>query len=131
MAVKLQLAKGDGVGTSLEADGHEDTSGTTGGNTGHGASVAVGGVDQGGVGAGPNTVGCVGGIGAIGVVEPLLAKGMGGNGNRANLVGDVGILLHNPNELLARVVKVELHLIVGVGGGLVTGELQLFNQIFV
>jgi len=39
---------------------------------------------------------------------------MGGSSNCTRLIGNVGVFLYNPNELLARMVKVEFDL---VGGG--------------
>jgi hypothetical protein len=41
------------------------------------------------------------------------------------------ISLHNPDELLARVVEIELHLNVGIDSGFVTSELKLINEVLV
>ena len=46
-------------------------------------------------------------------------------------VVDVGIRLDNPDELLARVVEVELDLVGGRSHGLVTRELHLLNEVLV
>lgn len=113
VTVELELGSLDGVAAVLEGDGDEDVDGTTSGNTGHGTSIAVrggrGGVDQVGVGSREcsrlslGTRGGVGGVISISVVEPLLALG--------SRVGDNVVALHDPNELLARVIEVELNLV--------------------
>lgn len=56
----------------------------------------------------------------VSVVSPLVDVG-----------GNNGVTLDNPDKFLNRVVKVELDLDVGVDSGFVTGELELFNEVFV
>jgi hypothetical protein len=41
------------------------------------------------------------------------------------------VALDNPNKLFHRVVEVELDAVVGSGDGLITSELELFDQVFV
>lgn len=133
VAIQLDLGDGGGVVATLERHGQEHAVSTTGGNTGHATSKVVDGV-LGVVGAGHTTVHIrhaecggagVGHIEVISVVEPLGTEvGTGLHG--VNVV--VG--LHHPDELLGRMVEVQLDLVVGGGGGLVTGELELFDQIF-
>jgi len=131
VAVELQLGERHGVLAVLEGNGHEHVVGTAGSDAGHGASLAIRAVHQGGVGASPDARAGVGQIGLVGVVEPLLAQSVGSSGNRAGLVGDVLVALYDPNQFLAGVIEVELQLVVGGRGGLVTGELQLLDQVLV
>jgi len=113
VAVELELSGGNGVGAVLEGDGQEHVVGTTSGNTGHGADLAIVVVDQESVGATGKeaTSSSVGDIVVVGVVEPLLTGVRGGGG-----VVHVGIGLHNPHKLLHGVVEGQLDL-VGHGGG--------------
>jgi hypothetical protein len=73
------------------------------------------------------------GIEGVGVVEGLgtkkLEEQVGGVEGRA--VVDVGIALDNPDELLNGVVEVELNLVGGGADGLVTGELELLDEVLV
>jgi len=43
----------------------------------------------------------------------------------------IGITLHNPDEFLARVVKVQLELVAGAGDGFSASELQGLNEVLV
>lgn len=131
VAIELQQSLADGVLAVLEGHGHVHVVGTTSGHTGHGAGSGVGvvgGDDTAHVGltisGGRGTsTGGVGVVISIGVVEPLLAP--------RSRVTNVVIGLADPNQLLCGMIEVELELVVGVGGGLVTGELELLDQIFV
>lgn len=104
VTVELQLGKGHWVLAVLEGDGDEHVVGTTGSNTGHGAGITVNGggwgnkVNSATEGAG----GRVGGVDGIGVVEPLLTVG--------DAIGKEGVFLHNPDQLFAWVVEVQLDL---------------------
>jgi hypothetical protein len=73
------------------------------------------------------------GIHGVGVVEGLSTKGLvqGLTTLKRRAVVDVGIGLDNPDELLARMVEVELNLVAGRADRLVTSELELLNQILV
>ena len=64
----------------------------------------------------------------VGVVERLLAlPGV----HHVVVAGHEGIALHNPDELLARVVEVELQLVGGGSHRLAARELQGLNQVLV
>ena len=137
MTVELELSSNDGVAAVLEGDGDEDVVGTTSGDTGHGTSVTIsgggGGVDEVGVGSregtgvGLSTTGNICGVKGIGVVEPLLTNW----GWVGAAVGNVVITLHNPHELFAGMIKVELDFVGSGAGRLVTGELELLDQVLV
>jgi len=73
------------------------------------------------------------GVNGIGVVERLGTESAekGGVADEGRAVVDVGIGLDNPDKLLARVVEVELDLVGGGTNGLVTGELELLNEVLV
>ena len=109
---------GDVIGASLgeEAAGIDDTVGT-----GHRVRAAEG-VD--GVGKSIHGVGVVEGLGAEQLVEQT-------GGIKGRAVVDVGITLNNPDELLNGVVKVELDLVGGRADGLITGELELLDEVLV
>ena len=47
------------------------------------------------------------------------------------IAGHIRVTLHNPDELLARVVEVELDLVGGRSDGLTAGELQHVDQVLV
>ena len=67
-----------------------------------------------------------GGVRGIGVVEPLLAVRV------SHLVGvNERITLYYPYKLLARVVEVKLDLVGDRGDRFITGELYLFDEVFV
>jgi hypothetical protein len=72
-------------------------------------------------------------IDGIGVVEGLGAEDLeqGRVALEGSAVVDVGVGLDNPDELLARVVKVDLDLIGGRSDRLVTGVLELLNEVLV
>ena len=71
------------------------------------------------------------GINGISVVEGLGTKGLVENGTtgEGSAVVNVGIGLNNPDELLARVVEVQLDLVGGRTDRLVTSELHLLNEV--
>jgi len=73
------------------------------------------------------------GINGISVVEGLGAEGLveGVSGNQRRAVVNVGIRLHDPDKLLARVVEVELDLVGGGSNRLVSSELELLEQVLV
>jgi len=69
-----------------------------------------------------------GAVPPIGVVERLLAlPGV----DHVVVAGHEGIALHHPDQLLARVVEVQLQLVAGGGDGLTARELQGLNQVLV
>jgi hypothetical protein len=70
-------------------------------------------------------------IDSIGVVEWLSTKGPEQNGVAVKgcAVVNVSIRLNNPDELLARVVEVQLDLVAGGTNRLVTSELELLNEV--
>jgi len=133
VTVELQLGSNNWVITVLEGDGNVNSVGTTSGNTGHSTSIASSGSsgrsDQVGEGSGVSAtrgLGGGGGVGVVivvGVVEPLLALG--------SRVRHVQVTLDDPDQLLARMVEVQLDLVLLLAGGLVTSELQLLNQVLV
>jgi len=132
MTVKLELSGEDGIEASVDT---RNTNEVTGGKAGvrvreslggdgtgrigtdGGREVAVGG---GGGASGP------GGVDGISVIEPLFAK-------RGSHVGGrhVIIFLDNPDKFLAGVIEVELDLVGDRGNGLVAGELNLLDEVFV
>ena len=71
------------------------------------------------------------GINGISVVEGLGTKSLEESGrvNEGRAVVNVGIGLNNPDELLARVVEVQLDLVGGRTDRLVTSELHLLNEV--
>jgi hypothetical protein len=77
-----------------------------------------------GIGKSINSVSVVEGLSTEEPVEELTAL-------KRRAVVDVLIGLDNPDELLNRVVKVELDLVGRRADGLITGELQLLNKILV
>jgi hypothetical protein len=72
------------------------------------------------------------GIHSIGVVEGLGTKGLEKNGTSSEriTVVHVGIGLNNPDELLTWVVEVKLDLVGRRSNRLISGELELLNQVF-
>jgi hypothetical protein len=72
-------------------------------------------------------------INGISVVEGLGTKSTEENtsGIEGRTVVNIGIRLDNPDKLLARVVEVELDLVGRRADGLVTSELELFNEVLV
>ena len=84
--------------------------------------LAAEGVD--GIGKGIHGVGVVEGLGTEEVVEELTAL-------QGRAVVDVAVGLDDPDELLNGVVEVELDLVGGGTDGLVTGELELLNEVLV
>lgn len=73
------------------------------------------------------------GINGIGVVEGLGTEDLEENTGslEGSAVINVSIGLDNPDELLARVVEVDLDLVTGRTDGLITGELELLNEVLV
>jgi hypothetical protein len=69
-----------------------------------------------------------GAVPPVGVVEGLLALPGVDDGL---IAGDIGVTLDNPNQLLTRVVEVQLNLVGGGGDRLTTRELELLNQVLV
>ena len=70
-------------------------------------------------------------INGIGVVEGLGSENLvqGGVGLQSIAVVNVGIRLDNPDELLAGVVEVDLDLVTGRSDRLITGVLELLNEV--
>jgi len=87
-----------------------------------GGFLGAEGVD--GVGEGIDGVGVVEGLGAEEVVEELTAL-------QGGAVVNVAVGLDDPDELLDGVVEVELDLVGGGADGLVTGELELLDEVLV
>jgi len=87
-----------------------------------GGLLAAEGVD--GIGKGIHGIGVVEGLGAEEVVEELTAL-------QGGAVVNVAVGLDDPDELLHGVVEVELDLVGGGTDGLVTGELELLNEVLV
>ena len=87
-----------------------------------GGLLAAEGVD--GIGKGINGVGVVEGLGTEEVVEELTAL-------EGRAVVNVAVGLDNPDELLNGVVEVELDLVGRGTDGLVTGELELLDEVLV
>ena len=120
--------------------GSEDTTPLISASTTHGAGVLEDttggdeGIGSGGLSGSTESVDGVGkSINGVSVVEGLGTKSL--EQSLASLEGravvDVGVGLDNPDELLARVVEVELDLVAGRADRLVTSELELLNQILV
>ena len=84
--------------------------------------LATEGVD--GVGKGIHGVSVVEGLGAEEVVQKLIAL-------KRRAIVNVAVGLDDPDELLDGVVEVELDLVGGGTDGLVTGELELLDEVLV
>ena len=121
-------ARGGGRGSSAQdgvnGAGHlEETSGGLDEGVGaRGLGGATKSMD--GVGESIDGIRVVEGLGTEGLVQDLTTL-------EGRAVVDVGIGLDNPDELLARMVEVELDLVAGRADRLVTSELELLNQVFV
>ena len=87
-----------------------------------GGFLAAEGVD--GVGEGIHGIGVVEGLSTEEVVEELTAL-------KGRAVVNVAVGLDNPDELLNGVVEVELDLVGRGTDGLITGELELLNEVLV
>jgi len=87
-----------------------------------GGILATEGVD--GIGKGINRVGVVEGLSTEKAVEELMAL-------KRRAVVNVAVGLDNPDELLNGVVEVELDLVGRGTDGLITGELELLNEVLV
>ena len=72
-------------------------------------------------------------VNRISVVERLGTQGVeeDGAGGQGRAVVDVGIRLHDPDELLAGVVEVELNLVAGAADRLIAGKLHLLEEVLV
>ena len=107
---------------AIEGAGHlEDTAGDESvGTTGFSGSAE--GVDGGRESI--NGIGVVEGLGTEDLEESTVAL-------EGSAVVDVGVGLNNPDELLARVVEVDLDLVTGRSDRLVTGVLELLNEVLV
>jgi len=127
MTVELEFSGSNGVGTVFEGYWKVYTVGTTSSNTWHRTNRGVRVVDKDvGGSEGEGTGSDVGHIVVIGVVEPLFTV-VGTSGG----IGNMGVGLYYPHKFLHWVVEVEFHLIGCRGCALITGELELFNEVFV
>ena len=107
---------------AVKGAGHlEDTSGDESVGT-SGLSGSAEGVDGGRESI--NGIGVVEGLGTEDLEESTVAL-------EGSAVVDVGVGLNNPDELLARVVEVDLDLVTGRSDRLVTGVLELLNEVLV
>jgi len=107
---------------SIGSTGHlEDTSRDEGVGT-RGLGGAAEGMD--GRRESINGIGVVEGLGTEDLEESTVAL-------EGGAVVDVGIGLDNPDELLARVVEVDLDLVTGRSDRLVTGVLELLDEVLV
>ena len=107
---------------AIKGAGHlEDTSGDESVGT-SGLSGSAEGVDGGRESI--NGIGVVEGLGTEDLEESTVAI-------EGSAVVDVGVGLNNPDELLARVVEVDLDLVTGRSDRLVTGVLELLNEVLV
>ena len=156
LAVELQLGSDNGVLTpAVHIEGslskHEGASISEGGASGSKASGSVirvrhnttkveqtRGIND-GIGTRHSAIRAEGnhsvgkGINGISVVERLGTKSLEQSGgvDKGRAVVNVGIGLNNPDELLARVVEVQLDLVGGRTDRLVTSELHLLNEVLV
>jgi len=101
----------------LEKTRSADEASSTGGLLGATESVD-------GVGESVNGVGVVEGLGTKGAVEEA-------TGIERRAVVDVGVGLHDPDQFLAGVVKIQLDLVGGGTHRLVASELHLLDEVFV
>lgn len=124
-AGSVPVLSGVGVGSgdeAVEGAGHlEDTAGDEGVGAGGlgGAAESVDGRRE-----SINGIGVVEGLGTEDLEESTVAL-------EGSAVVDVGVGLDNPDELLARVVEVDLDLVTGRSDGLVTSVLELLNEVLV
>jgi hypothetical protein len=118
--------RGNGIGTQDGVDGSGHLEETSGGLDEGVGTGSLGGASESmdSVGEGIHGVGVVEGLGTESLVQDLTTL-------KRRAVVDVGIRLDNPDELLARMVEVELNLVAGRADRLVTSELELLNQILV
>ncbi len=124
-AGSVPVLGGGGVGSgdeAVEGAGHlEDTAGDEGIGAG-GLGGAAEGMD--GRRESINGIGVVEGLGTEDLEESTVAL-------EGSAVVDVGVGLDNPDELLARVVEVDLDLVRGRSNRLVTGVLELLDEVLV
>lgn len=128
VTVQLNQTISHRVGAAGKGGGHVHRVGTTSGHTRH-ATSQVGGLGVGGVGTGVvHKGGAVRLVPVVTVVEGLGTEvgGVGGGVRGGKLV-----TLHDPNELLRGVIERHLHLVGGLRRGLITGVLQLLDQVLV
>ena len=107
---------------SVEGAGHLEDTATDEGTSARGLGGAAEDVDRRGEG-----------IDSIGVVEGLSTEDFeeGGCSLERSAVINVGIGLNNPDELLAGVVEVDLDLVTGRSNRLITGVLELLDEVLV
>ena len=138
--VKGGLGKHEGTGVRHVGTLSSVGKATEGGGGAHGSRVlekttggheAVGALSLGGSSESMDSVGKS--IDGISVVERLGTKGLvkGVTALKRGAVINVGIRLHNPDELLTGVVEVQLDLVTGGAHRLVTSELKLLNEVLV
>ncbi len=128
---EVGVVGGSGGGVGRAPDGCAGVGGaghleeTGGGDEVAGALDLVGTAESvDGVGEGVESVGVVEGLGAEGAEEDA-------GGVEGGAVVDVGVGLDDPDDFLAGVVEVELDLVGGGADGLVAGELELLDEVFV
>ena len=97
-----------------------------------GSDVGVGGRRKGREGT-ERSMGVGEGVNRIRVVEGLGSKNAeeGRRGRKTSAVVDVLVRLNNPDKLLDGVIEVELDLVGGGPNGLVSGELELSDEVLV
>jgi hypothetical protein len=124
VSIELELGSGSAVGSGIKewdrTSGGTDRTGGISGRVEKGKRSTVRSQETHAttVRIGRNTR-SVGSINSIGIVEPLRSTDNG--------TGNIGSWLNSPDQLLARVVEVELDLVVGVSGRLRTSVLELLN----
>jgi hypothetical protein len=129
---KVVLKRGVSSVPPRSARGSREVGGTSVGEEARSADVRAGGVGDGVVRAESHD-GVGEGIDGVGVVEWLSAEEAvkNGAGLERRAVVDVLVRLDNPDKLLNGVVKVELDLVGGGTDGLITGELELLDEVLV
>jgi hypothetical protein len=129
---KVVLKSGVSSVPPRSARGSREVGGTSVGEEARSADVRAGGVGDGVVRAESHD-GVGKGIDGVGVVEGLSTEEAvkNGAGLERRAVVDVLVGLDNPDKLLNRVVKVELDLVGGGTDRLITGELELLDEVLV
>ena len=107
---------------TIKSTGHLENTSTNEGARTRNSSIATKDVDSRGQG-----------INGVSVVKRLRPKDLveGIAANQRTAIIDVGIRLNNPDEFLARVVEIQLDLVGRRPDGFITGELELFDEVFV
>jgi hypothetical protein len=146
LTIKLKLGDHDGVKTpAMHVEGglgEDERSGVGDFGGGAGRSISHHTIGEKTRGVDDITGTGIGGEGADGVRESIngigVIEGLGSHGPvegvatlERRAVINVGIGLDNPDKLLTGVVEVELDLVGRRTDGLVTGELELLNQVLV